>query len=515
MRIGIIHYHILPGGVTGVVAASIKALLLRGPEISEIRIICGRLDNTGKILDSIKKSVPGAEGKLSIDIIPQIDYAIGGNGEGATPEEIFRELDSRYSRKNWLFWVHNYQLGKNPAFTQAIIEFAKQRDQHRFLFQIHDFPECSRYENLEFLNKNISVNPYPVAKNIKYVLINERDRRLLVKSGIPETDAFLLHNPISFTSPAPCDSKDSAKTKLADAFAKDFPKFDRSANNLFYPVRTIRRKNVLEAALVTDILSGSQNLLVTLPGVSAQEKPFSDLVKQCYKEGVVQGLWGIGTDLENLGLGFCDVIAAADMVISSSVQEGFGYLFLNTLLWGYPLVARYLDILDGIKSVFEDYPHVFYNEILVPVDDALRKKDLEAYKRKIADLSSVIPQSSAQELESQFTAMFDDDFLDFSYLSPESQHTLLLKAKDPGILKAAADLNRKTLDAIETSFTQDAPDITDRAEGQFGFAAFAENFRNITASFDDNTPAEPESDVQRGLIKEFASKEYMRLLYEY
>ncbi len=103
------------------------------------------------------------------------------------------------------------------------------------------------------------------------------------------------------------------RRRLACAFRDRSLSFHPESPLLLYPVRTVRRRNVLEAGL-----------LVSLPGLKRTEIVYSRLVEQCFHEGLIPGLWGIGEDLAEAGLSFRDTVQASDLVVSTAVRDGCG-----------------------------------------------------------------------------------------------------------------------------------------------------------------------------------------------
>jgi hypothetical protein len=511
MKLVIFHYHLLPGGVTGVIDASVRALITNCTEIEAVTLVCGREDNAAQVLEKIETALPQAARIASIHIMKEIDYFPADNNPQVSVEAMKAGLLAHFAQDDEIWWVHNYQLGKNPVFTRAILDIAADYPQQRILLHIHDFPECSRYQNLKILRTQVT-NPYPVFPNLRYAVINMRDYQYLVDAGIPEDAVFLLLNPISFT-PAPEGDRDAIKASLIKTFSDKFPSFKTDAPVLFYPVRTIRRKNIFESAMIARLTSW--NLLVTLPGVSEQERKFSSVVQSSYINGEIPGMWGIGTEIEKAGIGFRDLIAVSDAVISSSVQEGFGYLFVNSILWKKPLLARYLDILDGITDTFEGHPHDFYFTFLVDNPKPQRKSLLKQYNDKVDTLASFLPEHIIEALAVELNETVGAHAVDFSFLPVDIQRETLKKLDDGGFRHHLVTLNNSMLEQAEDLLCTKASTANlDILQEHFSFAAFADQTMTIINSFGQETaPADP--NVQENLLARFAKPEYIRLLYDF
>ena len=269
---------------------SARALLTLRSDISEFRLVTGEEEGTAAAMERIRDGLErDAADRLRLDVLPELAYAEQG-GSGAAAGEVERtaeRLEARYD-KDTLWWVHNYHLGKNPVFTAALMR-AAGGGRRNMLFHIHDFPECGRRENRERLDGVLEGPPYPNGPHIRYAVINERDRRILADGGLGDA-VSLLSNPVP--RPPQGEGGGSAlRAALAERCGKDNPGFMPDAPILLYPVRAIRRKNVLEAALLARVLDEPANLIVTLKGESDQEKGYSSAVEGAFRDGSIPGVW--------------------------------------------------------------------------------------------------------------------------------------------------------------------------------------------------------------------------------
>lgn len=503
-RLAVFHYHLLPGGVTNVVFLSLKALIHHHPDITEILLVVGTAENAGTVAERLRKEVQsiGRDIHVGVSVIPEIGYTTPDEAESIHRQGLIHRLVSDYG--GYLWWVHNYHLGKNPVFTAALIEAVTENPSQPALFHIHDFPEDGRHHNLIFLHHFAGSEVYPLLPNVRYAVINSRDLDYLKAAGLPEEILFLLNDPLELRTPPEADRED-IRQRLNTAFGRDFPAFDPARPLWLYPVRTIRRKNALEAALICR--AAGANLLLTLPGVSRQEKPYSELVEGLFRRGVIPGLWGIGRHLDAAGIGFTALAASADTVISSSVQEGFGYLFADAVQWGRPLVARYLDILDGIRDIFNGHPAYFYDSLPVPLTDRQARVLKERYTRRAAGMG-------CEERVDTFLEGLSGGTVDFAALHVELQAELLENTRDPAFLRDLRGLNEPFLQAIKNM--PPPPDHPDRRVfDRFGPEAFFRVFENITSSF-GSVPGKPgTSNIQKNLVDRFARADILRILYEY
>jgi hypothetical protein len=534
--LAIFHYHFLTGGVSSVVRQALAALRAHLSEIGTIRLVGGRMS------EELRRSA--AELQVDCRAVPEIDYRRIDRPDrkktAALGRRLARRLLDSFAAEDTIWWVHNYHLGKNPIFTQALLHIIHSGRKQRVILQIHDFPECGRFQNLGLLRQSLSLDPYPTGPWVRYAVLTGRDRDILVSAGIRPEAVFVLENPLS--SPASSGAAvaagtpepGAARSRLKTLFGRSFPRFAPDAPLLFYPIRTIRRKNALEALLICRLLGGGENLLITLPGVSDPEKAYSRRVARLFAAGYCPGLWGIGAHLERQGLGFGDLIAAADLVLSTSVQEGFGYLFLNSLQWRLPLAARDLDNLADIRSLFRGYRAYFYQQLNCPLgaNESLELK--EKYRRKIDSLSEFLSPASRERLLDEVNGLVSDGLVDFSYLPVERQEWMLREVAggNPRLTGTLREANAGLLAWIADVLSSPTPAAGDKRpeiEARFGLKAYAEAFRVILDSFAPAAGGSGQNDryeqqdggkqgglsrIQQGVLDRFLRLQHLRLLYD-
>lgn len=485
-------------------------------EITSVTVVCGRVANTEKMkahMENLKDS--GTD--LKIEIIPELDYLDKGKG-CSDPVQLKKLLIKHYSSEDSIWLIHNFHLGKNWAFTKALNSIAEDATQ-KMIYQIHDYPECARYANLKELKKHIDKSLYPQSSSVRYCVINVRDYKIMKKAGMSEKMIHLLENPVpAVDNPAklPADKK-RILTSLKK-FKSEEGRLDSDGSLWLYPVRSIRRKNVLEGGFLAALQDEPVNLILTLPGISTQEKNYSDLCEKAYTQGLIQGFWGTGTLPDEAGISYQEMISSADLIFSSSVQEGFGYMYLNSLLWSKPLIARSLDIMEGFLPLMENYPALFYKEISVPAEKGLKKRVREQYENRFAELHSYLPNELKNKLDGELNDYLDCDSLEISYLSPEDQFKLLERLREPSFVNECKSLNKDLLKKIKKLHSTEITDKEDELYSSYGEESYRKNFTQILDSFSgikapdfDNRS---ESDkIDKTLQYEFSKLEFLRLIY--
>src|SRR6056297_569422 len=502
-RITIFHYHLLTGGITQVITSSVKALLQQQPDQFEITLVCGRDSQRTNIVEKIEKALKsqGIEAKVHSQPIPEIDYLV----EQDTPpkvEDIKQKLNEYFSGSIW--WVHNYHIGKNPFFTEALLQIAREQPQQQLILHIHDFPESGRFSNLKALYENLESPIYPISQNVRYVVINSRDRDILRNAGIPEGRLFLLNNPIEPHSTAHVDSW-QVQQKIENWAGEHIPGWKPEGKLLLYPVRTIRRKNVLEAGLLTHLVESPVNLLVTLPGVSQQERAYSSLVESAFQNLLISGAWGIGGNLDEIGISFEELTRSADVIVSTAIQEGFGYLFINSVLWGAPLIARDLDILGALKDYFLPQSSYFYSQLQVPLSTGDRAALGDTYSQILNSVAGLLPDDQHKRIRYEVEQLLAERLIDYSYLSVEQQYQVLRQAAEsPEFVLELREINAETAATMENLLRGPQVKNHDQIIKQLGAPAHSKAIETILASFNKNEAQEQAEDQVESTAKENA-----------
>lgn len=511
----IFHYHFLPGGVTDVVVSAVRSYLQFENSFESITLVSGREDNLENTKNRILSYSPNTKSKIvKTEVVKALDY-IEKVSPAVKSDDILELLLQKFGHSENIWWIHNYHLGKNPNLTEALLKISYDKVQ-KMVFHIHDFPECSRYPLLTRLKETVQGDLYSNSPNVRYTVINKRDYNNLLDAGLDKSKVFLLENPIDISSSLPSSSPETGD-KLQAYFAKQFPNWKKGMGYMLYPVRAIRRKNVGEASLLA--LMTGKNLIVSLPGVSSTEKRYSDNCLSFFAEGHVPGLFGIGKESEKAGVSFHQLIASANLILSTSVQEGFGYLFLNSMNWGKPLFAKDLDILESFKPSFTEYDAHFYEKIQIPKDLVSVEKLTSLYKEKISRLEQLIKGFNSIHLREELDQLLSGNLLDFSYLSLSMQKDVIKHvAKDSSLKSEIVIKNQSIVNIVEKFYFSDCSHRKDILEQNWSYQSYNEQSCEIMQSFEKPDPdtkhKENERPVYESLVNKFATLPYLRLIYD-
>ena len=464
LHLYIFHYHLLPGGVTTVIRDGARALLTHAdlvPELTRLVVVTAGAEDGG---------LGAPVERRRLDAVGYDDAPATAAGQRQLAELLRR----RFGDGVW--WIHNHHLAKNTRFTGAVLLAAAAGQP--MILQIHDFPENARPANLARLLREVPASPYPTGRHVRYAVLNRRDHDALVAAGCPAECITLLGNPVRPAAPVPAPATGparAARAGLQDAAAASEPvgsgAYDPRRPVWLYPVRVRRRKNVLEAGLLAR-LAGA-NLIVTLPASSAAETPYSREVERLFAGGAIPGLYGVGERLDAHGLSFDDLLAAAHLIVSPSVEEGFGFQFVNALQWRRPLLARRLAVLDDLQELLDGYPAAVYEALHCPLAPATRRALRAAYAPVVERAARLLPDASGNRLRAELDAILAGDTVDFSYLGAAQQAALLRRCSDAGVARELRQANAELLGAVQGLAHRPPPDRRQPIEAAFGEAAFA------------------------------------------
>lgn len=487
MPLYIFHYHLLPGGVATVIRDGARALLAHRnliPDLTRLVVVAAGPDDGGLSALVAHRGSDQPLDRCRLD-------AVGYDDAPATPggrRQLADLLRRRFGDGVW--WIHNHHLAKNTRFTGAVLLAAAAGQP--MLLQIHDFPENARPANLARLLREVPGSPYPGGDNVRYAVLNRRDYGALVAAGCTADRIALLANPVRPAAPVPAPDAAparAARERLQDSASARGPSgsgeplgtghYDPARPLWLYPVRVRRRKNVLEAGLLAR-LAGA-NLVVTLPASSAAETPYSRLVERLFADAAIPGLYGVGEHLEAHGLRFDDLLAAAHMIVSPSVEEGFGFQFVNALQWRRPLLARRLPVLDDLAELLDGYPAAVYDAVHCPLAADLRRELRTAYAPVVERAARQLPDAAGARLRAELDGVLARDTVDFSYLGAPQQEALLRRCGDDGMVRDMRQANAELLATVQALAHRPPPDRNEQIDAAYGEAAFARRSAGLLA----------------------------------
>jgi hypothetical protein len=495
----IIHYHMLPGGVCSAIKNSVFALSRSGWLAHRIlRVLTGRTEGVAEFAEYLNRM--GIQVQVEVDA--RLDYS----------DRVWSERDDFWhdasALATWLlqqgggtsvFWTHNPTLGKNALLTAGLMLAGQQAraagSPHRFLYHIHDFAECGRLWNLTNLRRCWDGGGledfYPVASNVGYAVLNSADSLRLTKAGIPKDRIFYLPNAVPSIRAEKKKNKESIAVELRRYAHDRGYRFEPERQWWTLPIRLIRRKNVLEALLLAATIDDPPQLLVTLDANSEPERPYAEAVKDLFRRHNHAAVVGFGHELVGSAFGFDDLLLSSDVVVTTSLLEGFGFTFLEGANRGIPLVGRNLNELTSDFAAAGFPGGSLYEQFLVPVDRETREEMITKglqFAQKQGQLLG-LNNSTIDRFADEVKAIFSNDAVDFGFLELNQQLGLIDYLKENAFVQELRSLNPAA--AEPAMFPHD---FNERVEEQFGLQAHAAKVATAIEGLFDQTFEEANSE---------------------
>lgn len=393
MKIVLFHYHLKPGGVTTVIKHQVAAL----------KNCCDVMILTGEKPDTIW-DVP-------ICVIPELAYnhnSFSNNQIHITSEQIRKGINETLGSDCDVLHVHNPILAKNKNLIQ-ILKDLQTKGVNLFL-QIHDFAEDGRAAAYSF-------DDYP--SHCHYGVINSRDYQILLKSGLTPDGLHKISNMI----------KPFSETKKINQALSKFT---------VYPVRAIRRKNIGEAILLSLFLPKDEKMAITLPPNSSKDIcSYSDWKYFCKEHNLPVVL-----EAGNL-YDFTELISSAKRIATTSINEGFGFSFLEPWTANKFLIGRNIpEICVDFTENEINLDHL-YNTMNVPLDLFDIENFFNKWKNCIIKNCQLMEHTIDEtEIKTSFESITTNKCIDFGLLSEEYQKDILTHLiKTPSLKEKIITLN--------------------------------------------------------------------------
>ena len=334
MKIAILHYHLNPGGVTRIIEMQLAALLAQ-KEITEIQIFSGAPESSISIPPEVKF--------IYDPVLNYLDCSKMNNNQIDNCYNRMIDLFLDRTSPDTIIHTHNMNLGKNPVLTAVLNNLVSDL---RIVNHIHDFAE-DRPANMKALEDLIEKNfghtlsgmMYPVHENCHYAVLNSSYVERLKQLAIPEDRISLLPNPVAVVN---SDTRDIIQAKKR---ARKLLKVNPKLPSYVYPVRGIRRKNLGEFILLASLFADRANWITTLPPLNPVEKVEYEKWKEFCSEEQIPLIFEAGEVCA-----FGEVMALADRCVTTSIREGFGMVFLESWMFGMPIVGRDLPVTKDFRD---------------------------------------------------------------------------------------------------------------------------------------------------------------------
>ncbi len=365
MRLIVLHHHFRPGGVRRVIELA-TPMLRAGfrPPLSEVVLAGGEAPET-PWWDRFAAALVPVPVRLVLE--PAFGYLAG---QRRTPAAVARRC--RQALEQLLagsqagaaaVWAHNLSLGRNLLLTRELTRACAARGV-TLLAHHHDWWFDHRWTRWPEMRRAGFSNVRAVAETlfgppaVQHLVINSTDARLLRPALGGRV--HWLPNPASPAEPVPAPQRTAARRWLDRRVPPEVPVW-------LVPTRLLRRKNLAEALLLTRWLR-PEAWLVTTGGISSPEET---AYARHLAAAATRHRWPLR--LAVLAGGRADrqpsvpaLMAAAEVLLLTSLIEGFGLPYLEAAAAQRPLLARTLpNIAPDLHRFGFRFPQA-YAELAIP-----------------------------------------------------------------------------------------------------------------------------------------------------
>lgn len=363
----IVHYHFRPGGIRRVVELATPHLRQALPRLDTVLLVSGEARDAAWNRHFARRLAPV---RLRLHTAPELGYFSELPAPVARVRQRVRQQLTRllapYTPDNCVVWAHNLGIGRNAILAAELARGCARR-RLRLISHHHDWwfdnrwlrvPELRRagYPGLTAIARTL----FPRGTEIRHATINQEDATILA-AGPLQPSAWLPN--LAAPLPPPARPRATAARRWLHR------RLDRDGAPVWLlPCRLLRRKNVAEALLLTRWLRPEAWLVTTGDVSSADELPYFHKLADAARRhrwrlrlGVLQGSEARKPTVPEL-------LAAAEAVLLTSIQEGFGLPYLEAAAAGRPLLARELpNIAPDLARFGFRFPQA-YTEIQIPLD---------------------------------------------------------------------------------------------------------------------------------------------------
>jgi hypothetical protein len=411
----VVHYHWRAGGVRRVVEVSLPAIVrsARG-QLRTITLLSGSPVSEKPILPSMEIE-PVLHGNAAFDYWQGNDVA----SVARQIRSVLRRFVSKAKGERTLIWFHNPALARNPVLCTEIAAHAATVGAGLIMHH-HDFWCAGRWTRW----RDLQAHGCQSLDEAAMVLFGNGSRTAQVTINLPDFQSLAPAFPsTAFHLPNPVERRavpSSARHLKSGEWLR--ARVGTDAPIWLCPTRFLRRKNLLEAILLTRWLRPEALLATTSSQFSADEADYAAAVRSVAGRGVCLGLLD-SPDAPRVP----EILRHMEAVVLTSIQEGFGMGFVEAAAHGTPLIARALpDVMPDLEALGFHFPHL-YDDVFV--DPALF--DASAESRRIEALLAKLRKNLPTTLRKKFSCEGHDLTrpVAFSRLTRQAQMEVL--AGDP------------------------------------------------------------------------------------
>jgi len=365
MKILFLHYSFKKDGVFRVVLNNILGLRSQNPDIEFV--LAG---------ESFIDSIPGYVEKRYINW---------------DSDNLVSEIEKISSDADTVI-IENPSIGIIPKATLAFKEFAEKNPNKKIIYRIHDLIEDRPHLFEEFKKTfNNFDEIYPSTDNVCFIILNSFDKNRLLEKGLK--NVHIVPNSIIESDLYTTQEKSLKLRKIFEENKIVLP----DEKIISYPVRVLRRKNIEEAILITKLLNDegeNYRLIVTLPCENDYQKEIEELAEE-YNIPCSIGEAYKFLDYDKNEFTTADLFSISDLIISTSINEGFGFAFIEPWVAGTPLIGRKIpEITRDFENNGIDLSPLYDNTLLYNSRDSSERikkvKDFLSDKEKFQELKNLL-----------------------------------------------------------------------------------------------------------------------------
>lgn len=487
----VVHYHFRPGGVRRVMELLLPELAKR---FRKITLVGGEAPGAqwGR---EMQRKIP----RLRFATAPAFGYfdAIAGSPERMRGE--IRGVLQREAGPDTLIWAHNLSLGRNMILADELAAHSA-RTGSRLVSHHHDFwcdHRWSRWPEMRAQGfrtlRDVASAAFAAESRVLHVGINSADVRLLSRHM---KCAAWLPNPAGGEARPGRAAIARARRWLREELGDDAPVW-------VYPARFLRRKNFAEAILLARWLSPDARLLTTGGISSPGESACAARLIEAARKSRWRVRFGILASREARAPSVPELIGAAESVVMTSIQEGFGFPYLEGAGLGCRVIARKLPAVQPDLEAFGLRLPGLYDEVLIPPGLFDAKAEFLRQNSAFRSWKTLLPGPCRALAETPQYLCGPGGPVPFSRLTLEAQLEVL--AIPPRKSLAACSAWNPMLETL----ARVAPANWERA-AVLSPAACAERFFEHTANFPSKRPSALQArDTQQGIIGERLGQKFL------
>ena len=256
--------------------------------------------------------------------------------------------------------VENPLVGIYPNSTMAFKRYSEKVDKP-VVYRHHDFVDDRPNLQEDFLKVFSDFDEaYARTPNVWHLTLTNYDKRRLIGKGI---DAEVLPNSVILDD----FNYDSIKAESLREFFQYKGIISSGEKAVVAPGRILGRKNIEEALLLTKILNLEGNRHRLIVTIDDKEDYKRELIALAEKHKIHYSLGQAGKYISMNGDGFnvSNLFSMANLVLTTSVMEGFGYSFIEPWLSQAPVIGRNLPkVTEDLVNSGMDLSHLYGEEDL-------------------------------------------------------------------------------------------------------------------------------------------------------